>query len=224
MLPSSISAGRAAFANGVRFSNWRETAEALWASVAISGVPWSASLPRSTTSGRSWRRNDGNSWNVREMSVARAALATEVVFAWTTKSDSWFLAFASGASTASESVASCASTLFWWARIWSTLSVCPSAGLARWIDRVQVRPAAARPVPSSSRISAKRCRIGSCEMSWTMSESTGELVWASGSRYAPLPGPLVIFCSGGADRDPGWQSTYFSPISDCGRIAQWALA
>ena len=39
-----------------------------------------------------------------------------------------------------------------------------------------------------------------------------------------MPGPLVIFCSFGDDEDPGLQSTYFSPISDCGRIAQWALA
>ena len=40
------------------------------------------------------------------MSAARAALATDVVFAWTTKSASWCLALASGASTVSESVAS----------------------------------------------------------------------------------------------------------------------
>ena len=46
--------------------------------------PGRRASPRSTISGCSWRRNAGSSWNEREMSVARAALATEVVFAWMT--------------------------------------------------------------------------------------------------------------------------------------------
>ena len=53
--------------------------------------------------------------------------------------------------------------------------------------------------------------------------STGELVWVTGSRYVPAPGPLEILVSGGAADVPGLQSTYFSPISDCGRIAQVAF-
>ncbi len=57
------------------------------------------------------------------MSAARDALATEVVFAWTTKSDSECWTRASGVNTASESVASCASALFWLARILITWSV-----------------------------------------------------------------------------------------------------
>ena len=57
------------------------------------------------------------------MSCARAALATDVVFAWMTKPAIWLLTFASGASTASESVASCASWRFWRARIFRTWSV-----------------------------------------------------------------------------------------------------
>ena len=157
------------------------------------------------------------------MSAAREALATDVVFAWTTKSASWCLALASGASTASDSVASRASTLFWCARTCRTLSVCPSAGFARWMTAFRSEPRAAKPVPSSSRISENRCLIGCWEMSWTMSESTGEVVFATGNRYEPLPAPLEIFCRGGDDEDPGSQSTYFSPISDWGRIEQWAL-
>ena len=122
-LPSAIRAGRAALANGTRFWNWRPSADALWPSDAISGVPWSARLPSETISGRSWRRNCGNSWNDREMSLARAALATDVVFACVTNPAIWLLTFASGASTLSESVASWASWRFWRARIFSTWSV-----------------------------------------------------------------------------------------------------
>ncbi len=39
----------------------------------------------------------------------------------------------------------------------------------------------------------------------------------------PAPGPLWMRGSAGALAVPGLQSTYFSPISDCGRIAQDAL-
>ncbi len=49
-------------------------------------------------------------------------------------------------------------------------------------------------------------------------------VCVTGRGTRPCPGPLVICCSGGALRVPGLQSTYFSPISDCGRIAHVALA
>src|SRR5579884_774982 len=61
-------------------------------------------------------------------------------------------------------------------------------------------------------------------MSLTRSVSTGELVWVSGSRYVPAPGPRWMRCSGGVADVPGLQSMYFSPSSDCGRIAQNALA
>ena len=39
-----------------------------------------------------------------------------------------------------------------------------------------------------------------------------------------MPGPAGIRLSWGAAAVPGLQSTYISPISDCGRIAQVALA
>src|SRR5205085_7460074 len=61
-------------------------------------------------------------------------------------------------------------------------------------------------------------------MSWTMSVSTGEWVLVTGRRYAPDPGPLETRVSSGALEVPGLQSTYLSPISDWGRIAQNALA
>ena len=92
------------------------------------------------------------------------------------------LSRASGARTASELVASWASTWFCEARILSTLSVSPSDGLARWITALRSDPRAARPVPSSSMITDSDWRTGSVEMSWTMSESIGELVRVTGSR------------------------------------------
>ena len=53
--------------------------------------------------------------------------------------------------------------------------------------------------------------------------STGELVWASGSRCLPAPGwPSGITSISGDRVLPGLHSTYFSPISDCGRIVQCA--
>ncbi len=60
------------------------------------------------------------------------------------------------------------------------------------------------------------------------SMSTGVEVCESGSRYWPLPAPLLICWSGGGSWAPlgrGWvgaHSTNFSPISDCGRIVQVA--
>src|SRR5437660_12879672 len=60
-------------------------------------------------------------------------------------------------------------------------------------------------------------------MSLTRSVSTGELVCVTGNRYVPVPGPLWTRVSGGALAVPGVQSTYFSPISDWGRMAQNAL-
>src|SRR3954453_9290936 len=55
------------------------------------------------------------------------------------------------------------------------------------------------------------------------STSTGELVGVTGSRGCPAPGrPLAILGSSGALNDPGVQSAKVSPISDCGRIVQWA--
>ena len=95
------------------------------------------------------------------MSLARAALATDVVFAFWMNPAICRRTFASGASTASESVASWASCLFWRARILMTLSVEPSAGFARRMTAFRSEPRAARPVPSSLRITANRSRIGS---------------------------------------------------------------
>ncbi len=61
------------------------------------------------------------------------------------------------------------------------------------------------------------------------SGSTLVLLFSSGSRCWPAPGwPAGIFFSSGAGGEPGArgsvgrQSTYFSPISDCGRIRQLA--
>ncbi len=180
--PRASSEVRAAPANGVRLANWRPTAEALWPSSVITGVPWSASVPRSAISGRSWRRNDGKRWKVARISAARWALATETVFAWVTKPEICRRSRASGERTASELVASWASARFWPARILSTLSVLPSAGLARWMTALRSEPRAARPVPSSLMMTASDWRTGSREMFCTRSESTGELVRATGSR------------------------------------------
>ena len=56
------------------------------------------------------------------------------------------------------------------------------------------------------------------------SRSTGELVFATGSSRSPSPSPSSISCSGSASGVPGLHSTNFSPISDCGRMAQEASA
>ena len=77
-------------------------------------------------------------------------------------------------------MASGASVRFWPARILSTFSVLPSAGLARWMTALRSDPRAARPVPNSLMITASDWRTGSVEMSWTMSESIGELVRVTG--------------------------------------------
>ena len=96
------------------------------------------------------------------MSLARWQRSpTEVVFACTMKSASAFRCRASGPSTVAESVASLASARFWPARIFRTWSVLPSAGSARWMTAFRSDPRAARPVPSSFRMIASRCAIGS---------------------------------------------------------------
>ena len=91
--------------------------------------------------------------------------------------------------------------------------------------RVEVAPRPARPAPSSLRMIVKRWRSGRRLMSPSRSTSTGLWVFFTGSRYSPAPSrPFGILCSGGGSGVPstrGWvgrQSTYFSPISACGRI------
>ncbi len=77
----------------------------------------------------------------------------------------------------------------------------------------------------------KRSRSGMRSMSLIRSTSTGLCVFWTGSRYSPAPSwPLGTFFSTGGSGVPstrGWvgrQSTYFSPISACGRIVQLASA
>ena len=99
-------------------SGWRTgcpSAAALCPRLAISGVPWSASLPRSRPSAAAADAGTtGTAGTSAEMSLARAALATEVVLALCDEARrSAGATCASGASTASESVASCASCWFW---------------------------------------------------------------------------------------------------------------
>ena len=152
------------------------------------------------------------------------AVACAVLLAWTMKSATWRRRAASGVSTVSEFFARSASVRFWEARIASTLSVSRSAGFARWIAWFRSWPRPARAVPNSSMMSASRSRVGSRMMSLISSMSTGELVCDSGSRCSPLPSPCLIAGSTGAAELPGEHSANVSPISDCGRIVQCALA
>ncbi len=80
-------------------------------------------------------------------------------------------------------------------------------------------------------MSVRRWRSGSRVMSPSRSTSTGLRVFSTGSRYCPAPSwPEGIRCSSGGSGAPsergcvGRQSTYFSPISACGRIVQLASA
>ncbi len=70
----------------------------------------------------------------------------------------------------------------------------------------------------------RRACWGSRVMLLIRSRSTGLVVWETGSRYWPSPGPSSIFSSAGGGSAFAWRawvgshSTNFSPISDCGRI------
>ena len=121
--PSSISAVRAALRERRQLLELAAERRRALAEALASGVPWSASVPEVGHQRPQLAQEAGSSWIEREMSAARAALATEVVFACVTKSASAFRCRASGASTVSESVASWASCRFWLARIFSTWSV-----------------------------------------------------------------------------------------------------
>ena len=59
-------------------------------------------------------------------------------------------------------------------------------------------------------------------MSFRRSRSTGELVRSIGSSRSPSPSPLSMRASAGAELEPGWQSTNFSPIRPCAPILQFA--
>ena len=61
-------------------------------------------------------------------------------------------------------------------------------------------------------------------MSLSRSRSTGELVFCTDRSRSPSPSPLSIRFSGAAELEPGSHSTNFSPISDWGRIVQFASA
>ena len=72
---------------------------------------------------------------------------------------------------------------------------------------------------------AKRWRNGILSVSLTRSRSTGELVPVTGRRCCPAPGcPFGMRGRTSARAEPVLHSTNFSPISDCGRIVQWASA
>ncbi len=135
---------------------------------------------------------------------------------------------ASGARIVSEFTANCSSTVFWRARISSTLSVSRSAGFARRMTSLRSRPRPATPVPSSLRISEKRSRSGSRIVLPIRSMSTDCVVFSTGSSRWPSPSPSSIsFSSGGgsafADRTcVGLHSTKRSPIRFCGRTMQLA--
>ena len=221
-LPRLLIAGRAACENG---PSWRISRLISGAAVLRSratGAASPANPPRSFIAGRSCSRNPGRSRIDRSMSARRAAVASAVRLAETTKPDTLRLSRASGASTWSESPASFASTWFWRARTASTLSVSRNAGLARWMTSLRSLPRPATPVPNSPSRMASRSRYGRRRMSLTRSRSTGELVFFTPSRYWPSPGPSSMRSSGGDFDVPGLHSTNFSPISDCGRTVQLA--
>ena len=115
--------------------------------------------------------------------------------------------------------------MFCEARMLMTLSVSRSAGSARRMAEFSACPLPARPVPNSLRRIEKRSRNGRRMMLLSRSRSTVCWVLVTGSRCWPAPSwPFGTTFSGGGTGSPGargWvgeHSTYFSPISDCGRM------
>ena len=139
---------------------------------------------------------------------------------------------ASGASALSESTASWASTWFSPARMVSTLSNSCSAGSAR-------RMTALRSLPAAREAGAEFVDDDRQALAFGQAADVAEQVDVdgavrvrrrAGSTGLRLPGRWGSCCSGGGSGVPstrGWvgrQSTYFSPISACGRMVQLASA
>ena len=90
-----------------------------------------------------------------------------------------------------------------------------SAGIARRIVSLTSSPRAAKPTPSSEKMIEKRSATGRRMMLSTRSGGIGDVVCSTG---------IVAPESSSSPFLPGWQSTKYSPISDCGLIVQVALS
>ena len=193
-----------------------------------SGVVSSASEPSRTIVGSSSSRNSGSVWMSAARSPRRSAVAWATSLELRTAPATRARSRASGASTVSELTASCSSTVFWLARISSTLSVSRSAGFARRMTSLRSRPRPATAVPNSFRISDSRSRSGARIVLPIRSMSTVWDVFSTGSRYSPSPGPSSITSSSGGGSElaertwVGLHSTKRSPIRFCGRTMQLA--
>ena len=158
----------------------------------------------------------------------RSAVASATALMFSIEEATCARSRASGAMIVSESTASCSSWSFWRARILRTSSTSLSAGFARRITALRSSPRPARPTPSSLRMIEKRSRYGSRMMLLIRSRSTARLVFCTGSRRSPCPGPSSISSSSGGSSSPvpsvrvGVHSTKRSPISDCGRTSHSA--
>ncbi len=86
-------------------------------------------------------------------------------------------------------------------------------GAARRITSLRSSGRPARPAPSSPTIRRSRSRYGRRRMLLTRSSPIVELVWSTGTR--PPSGSRL-------GEVPGWQSTKYSPMNDCGRTSQRA--
>ena len=226
--PSESMAGIAASENGPSRRIRLLIAGACSPRSVSTGVDSSASAPRRTIVGSSSSRKRGSvsmsSASASRFSAVASATSLELRIELATRSRSR----ASGASTVSELTASCSSWSFWRARISSTLSVSCSAGLARRMTSLRSLPRPATPVPSSLRISDSRSRSGSRIVLPIRSMSTVCIVFSTGSRYWPSPGPSSISLSRGGGSlfavrgCVGLHSTKRSPIRFCGRTMQLA--
>ena len=101
----------------------------------------------------------------------------------------------------------------WRASIRSVWVVSRSPGCARRSAALRSSGRPASPAPSSPMMSRRRSAYGRRTMLFTRSSGIVEVVWATGTRPpSGIRSPEL----------PGWQSTKYSPMNDCGRISQCA--
>ena len=131
--------------------------------------------------------NFGNSSKFRSSSARFSAVAWAAMLPFTIAFATALRSFAHSASTRSPAREPSASSLFWRARIASTLSSSRSAGLALRITVRRSLPRPASPAPNSFRMIAKRSRYGRRITLRIRSSPTGVTVLDTGSRYWPAP-------------------------------------
>ena len=172
-----------------------------------------ASWPSRSMYGSSSPRKRGSRSKAAASSPLRVAATAAVPPASRTKRDTSPLRRASAPTTVSARATTRSMVRVWRASIRSVWVVSRSPGCARRSAALRSSGRPASPAPSSPMMSRRRSAYGRRTMLFTRSSGIVELVWATGTRPP----------SGSRSRElPGWQSTKYSPMNDCGRMSQWA--